>query len=409
MERLLKWVMVVLLTLRADCSPVTSKPAHLSPYLPQRYQTRRARLLQRRGGLVPDHPDAVAATWSLAFEKVEQANPAAADLLRLCAFLAPNAIPEEIITEGAADLGPVLEPVASDAVDLDEAIATLGAYSLLRRNATEKSLSVHRLVQAVIRDQMDEQDRHQWAQRAVRVVNAVFPEVEHQTWPQCDRLLPHAQACMILIEQERLTIPEAASLLTIMGWYLGERGRYTEAELPLHIAMVIHEQQSKSEDLDTAFTANTLGWLYRNQGKYEQAEPLFQRALAISEQQVGPEHPNTATSLNNLALLYQNQGKYEQAEPLYLRALAIREQQLGPLHPDTAQSLNNLAALYSNQGKYEQAEPLYQRALAICEQQVGPQHPMTQTIRANYARLLQEMKCTTKRNSWKRVLDFFSR
>jgi hypothetical protein len=34
MERLLKWVMGVLLTLRADCSPVTSKPAHLSPYLP---------------------------------------------------------------------------------------------------------------------------------------------------------------------------------------------------------------------------------------------------------------------------------------------------------------------------------------------------------------------------------------
>src|SRR6266516_6409587 len=140
----------------------------------QRYQSRRARLLQRRGGLVPDHPDAVAATWSLAFEKVEQANPAAADLLRLCAFLAPDAIPEEIITESAANLGPVLEPVASDAVNLDEAIAALGAYSLVRRNATEKTLSVHRLVQAVILDQMDKQDRKQWAERAVQAVKAGF-------------------------------------------------------------------------------------------------------------------------------------------------------------------------------------------------------------------------------------------
>jgi hypothetical protein len=33
-ERLLNWLMVVLLTLRADCSLVTLKPAHLSPYLP---------------------------------------------------------------------------------------------------------------------------------------------------------------------------------------------------------------------------------------------------------------------------------------------------------------------------------------------------------------------------------------
>jgi hypothetical protein len=34
-ERLLNWFMVVLLTLRAECSLVTCKPAHLSPYLPR--------------------------------------------------------------------------------------------------------------------------------------------------------------------------------------------------------------------------------------------------------------------------------------------------------------------------------------------------------------------------------------
>ena len=33
-EPFLKRLMVVLLTLRAECSLVTSKPAHLSPYLP---------------------------------------------------------------------------------------------------------------------------------------------------------------------------------------------------------------------------------------------------------------------------------------------------------------------------------------------------------------------------------------
>jgi hypothetical protein len=34
------------------------------------------------------YPDSVATTWSLSFQKVEQAHPAAADLLQLCAFLA---------------------------------------------------------------------------------------------------------------------------------------------------------------------------------------------------------------------------------------------------------------------------------------------------------------------------------
>jgi hypothetical protein len=65
------------------------------------YQMRRAALLQRRGGLVADHPEPVATTWSLAFEKIVQKSPAAADLLRCCAFLHPDAIPEEIFKSGA--------------------------------------------------------------------------------------------------------------------------------------------------------------------------------------------------------------------------------------------------------------------------------------------------------------------
>ncbi len=354
----------------------------------QRYQSRRARLLQRRGGLVPDHPDAVAATWSLAFEKVEQANPAAADLLRLCAFLAPDAIPEEIITEGATHLGPTLKPVASDPTDLDEAIAALGAYSLMRRNTTEKTLSVHRLVQAVQRESMTAEEQKQWKQRAVQAVNASSPDVQDiKQWDACERWLPHALVCAAWIEQEAIGTTEAARLLNHAGYYLKDHARYVEAEPLYQRALAIREQQVGAQHPQTATSLNNLAGLYQDQGRYAQAEPLYQRALSIREQQLGPLHPNTANSLNNLAGLYYDQGKYEQAEPLYQRALAIREQQLGPLHLDTATSLNNLAALYNNQGKYEQAEPLYQRALQICKQQVGAQHPQTANSLNNLALL----------------------
>src|SRR6266566_2154712 len=81
----------------------------LAGYL-TRYQQRRTALLKERGGYKSDHPEPVATTWSLSFAKVEQANPSAADLLRLCAFLAPDAIPEEVINEGAPDLSPILQP-----------------------------------------------------------------------------------------------------------------------------------------------------------------------------------------------------------------------------------------------------------------------------------------------------------
>ena len=354
------------------------------------YQRRSADLLAERRGLVDDHPLPVAATWSLSFARVEERNGAAADLLCLCSFLAPDAIPETIVTEGAKHLGPQLASVGADPYLLNQAIEALRAYSLVRREASSDRgplLSVHRLVQAVLKDQMDEQSRQQWAERAVRAVNEAFPWVEYPTWLQCDRLLPHALVCATWIEQQQLTVPAATRLLIQAGIYLKERARYAEAELLYQRALAIDEQQVGSQHPDTAASLANLAELYRVQGKYEQAEPLHLRALAIHEQQVGPEHPDVATDLNNLALLYADQGKYEQAEPLHQRALAIREQQLGPQHPDTVGSHNNLALLYADQGKYEQAEPLLVRALAIHEQQVGPQHPYMAASLGNLAAL----------------------
>ncbi|MEO6888997.1 MAG: TIR domain-containing protein, partial [Ktedonobacteraceae bacterium] len=66
----------------------------------------RARLLAQRGKLPPGHPEPVATTWKLSFQRIERT--AAADLLRLCAFFSPDSIPEAIFLTGASVLGPRL-------------------------------------------------------------------------------------------------------------------------------------------------------------------------------------------------------------------------------------------------------------------------------------------------------------
>jgi tetratricopeptide (TPR) repeat protein len=358
----------------------------LSGYLTL-YRVQRAKLLAWRGGRAFEHPAPVATTWSLSFEKIEQANPAASDLLRLCAYLAADAIPEELFTEGATELGPVLQPVAADAFALNLAIRDLLNYSLVERDPATQTLSIHRLVQAVLKDAMDQETRHQWAERTVKAVDAAFPSFEFEDWPRCQRLLPHAQACAVLIEQWDLTFSEAARLLNEAGRYLGERGQYREA-LPLYQrALAINEQVLGHEHPDTATSLNNLAVLYDAQGNYSEALPLYQRALAIYEQVLGPEHPKTALSLNNLAYFYHNQGNYSEALPLYQRALAIREKVLGPEHPNTATSLNNLAYLYHAKGKYEEALPLLQRALTIREKVLGLEHPDTAQSLNNLAAL----------------------
>jgi hypothetical protein len=100
--------------------------------------------------------------------------------------------------EGAELLGPQLAAVGADSYLLNQAVEVLQAYSLLHRGTdknTNTLLSVHRLVQAVLKDQMSEQDCRQWAERAVWAVSTTFPNVEFTTWLRCEQLLPHALAC----------------------------------------------------------------------------------------------------------------------------------------------------------------------------------------------------------------------
>jgi tetratricopeptide (TPR) repeat protein len=271
------------------------------------YRQRQAELLKRRGGTGKEHRESVATTWSLSFEQVERLNPMATDLLRVCAFLAPEAIPEDLLLEGASELGARIQPLTTDATRINDALGVLLRYSFVERDPQERTLSIHRLVQAVLKASMDEQIRRKWAERTVRAVNLAFPDVDDVTvWAQCERCLPHALVCATLIEAYSLEFAEASRLLNQTAYYLYRRAQYP------------------------------------------QAEPLYQRALAIREKQLGPEHPNTATSLNNLAGLYRRQGKYEQAEPLYQRALAVVEKQLGPEHPYTATIRENYYALVKN-------------------------------------------------------------
>jgi len=185
----------------------------------------------------------------------------AADLLRLCAFLDPDAIPEEIFSKGAPALGPVLRAVATEPIKLNEAIADLRTYSLVRRNP-DHTLTNHRLVQAVLKQGMNTSTRHRWAERAVRAVSHAFPEVDYNTWLHCQQYIPQVQTCATLIDQWNMTFPEATQLLMQAGDYLEKSAQYA------------------------------------------QADPLYQRALAIREKILGPEHPSTAATLHQLAVFY---------------------------------------------------------------------------------------------------------
>ena len=346
----------------------------LATYL-QLYQTAPLRLLSERSAEEP-HPASVVRTFGLAYQRLEQRNVGAAALVQVAAYLAPEAIPEQMLIQGAEQLGPEIARLVADPFHYQAAFKEVLAYSLLSRQASAGTVTMHRLVQAVIRELVGEARQRVWAERVVRLVAAAFPDArDYTTWEQCQRLLPHAMACAGHMERWGFCFPEAGGLFNQAGEYLKQRAQYGAALPLVQRGLAIREQALGPVHSDVAQSLNNLAVLFWRQGKYSEAVPLAQRSLSIREQALGPTHPDVAQSLNTLVVLFHALGHATEAIPLVQRGLVIREQALGPTHPDVAQSLNNLADLYLGQRRPAEALPLAQRALSIREQALGPDHP----------------------------------
>ena len=121
---------------------IEETPSTLDAYL-KAYQRRQTELLRERGKDQQYHHEAVATTWSLNFEQVKRLNPTAADLLRFLAFVAPDAIPEEMIVAGASELGPQLQKLSTDETLLDPPMKVLSRFSLVQRDTNRHSLFIH--------------------------------------------------------------------------------------------------------------------------------------------------------------------------------------------------------------------------------------------------------------------------
>ncbi len=350
------------------------------------YRTHRKALLLERGAHVPEHPDAVATTWDLSFGRIERENPAAAEILRFCAFLAPDAIPEELLMWGAEQGTPQLQQVAASKKVLRDAIKTLRNYSLIQRDPVTQTLLIHRLVQAALVDALPGEMREEWKQRVLRMLNAAFTEAPFQEWARYGQLLPHIQMYTNNIEQESIaTQVEAAHLFDKTGSYLREQGQYAEAGSLLVLALELRRHHLPANDLAIATSLSNLAGLYFYQDHYQQATTLVERALAIRKQQLGTEHFHTTESMKHLALLYLRQEYYESAEPLLLQSLMISEKQTGSESAATANRMNNLALVYLGQKRYNKAEPLFRKAYITNKHCLGVEHPETARTAENLA------------------------
>jgi tetratricopeptide (TPR) repeat protein/transcriptional regulator with XRE-family HTH domain len=353
------------------------------------FRRRRLALLQRRGLSAVDHPESIATTILLSFERLRQANPEAASLLSLCAFLHPNDIAEDLFGTATDRFDERLAQTVGDPYLLAEAMASLRSFSLVQRNAESRTFSVHRLVQDVLREGLPAEERRDAAERAVAFVAGAFAQVDGvATWAQRHRLFSHALATTAVAMERELATAEAAELLYRTGSYLRTVGQAAEALPLLTRALAVAERVHGPQHAEVATCLNALGSLHQDMGQYERAESLLERALTMWERSPEPDDRALALALNDLGTLYVRQGRYREGEAAHRRVLAILERQPDRDDPQIGVTLNNLGGQAHMAGLYADAEDYFQRALAFRRRVLGPEHPTVATVLANLGRML---------------------
>jgi tetratricopeptide (TPR) repeat protein len=354
-----------------------------------------AKLLARHGLKVvePGEPfqyqSTVGTTWEISFKDVEAKCPAAADLMRLAAFLAPEPIHLGDLAGANDDLPPSLKALLADELALDEAVKVLLGYSLVRVEG--HSIVIHRLVSEVMRSRMNEEESKRWLGTALRVVQTVLPFDcdDHRTWPTCSRWLSHA---LLVADWDVANAADAAYQATVLNQtavYLRAKGNYSEAEDLFRRALKIAELLADPSSPTLASAVNNLALLLQDTGRLAEAESLYRRALEIDEKVLGQGHPNVARDLNNLASVLHASGRGGEAEPLLRRALQIDIALHGPGHPEVAVDLSNLASVLRDAGRLGEAESLFRRALEILSISFGQAHAKVATALSNLASVLE--------------------
>ena len=366
-----------------------AKAKPLEKYM-KSFQERRLEVLAK--SKPSDYPDTVATTWDISFQAVGKDYPVARELLQFFSYLAPDDIPLSYLIKDSEHLPDNVTSVLTDEDGRDEAMAALRRYSLV--NISDDKISVHRLVQAVTRDDMTLQKQKGWAGSAVKLLYDVFPK-DHidnvQVWAECSILLPHALASAEHAEQLGVEPEATGRLLNESGLYLQTLGEFGAARSALERALKIDERVYGPDHPDVATRVNNLGSVLRNLGDFQEARKCFERALKIDEQVCGSDHPQVAIDINNLGAVLRDLGDFQEARKCVERALKIDEQVYGSDHPTVARYVNNLGNVLRDLGDFQEARKCFERALKIDEQVYGSDHPMVAIDVNNLGAVLRDL------------------
>ncbi len=294
-------------------------------------------LAQGRPG---SYPQSLAAATQLIADRLAEVDPAAAELASVCAFLAPEPIPEDLFTGAPSALPGELAARAADPLAWRRTLAHLARQGLAR--VDQRGLVMHRLTQAILRDRLSPSQfaTARACSEAILAASSPGYPVDPVTWPGWARLMPH----LLAADLGATANPGLRDLACLGNWYQLARG---DARSCHDLAERLYRQWRErlgGADPSTLSIAHNLASALRDTGHYAAARELDEDSLAQERRLHGADHPRTLNSANSLAVDLRGLGEHQAARELDEDTLARRRRVLGEDHPETLRSANNLAA-----------------------------------------------------------------
>lgn len=311
-------------------------------------------------GKSPDYPHSMTAAWKISVNALEQKLPEALELLRCCAFFGPEPIPRNVFRQGAQPGGSPVAKVISDPIMMARAIRELGSFALITLDGS--SIKVHRLIQALLRDDLNEQQRTAYLQEAHLVLATAAPEDpdDAKTWSRFKELLPHVNSEFTELPKSRE--PAVRDLARGMMRYLYQTGDYASG---LALTERFIEQWSKDSGPDSPDVLRAqrhLGNILRNLGRYQESYTATEEALANCRAKLGENDPTTLSLRVSFGADQRARGDFRAALKIDEESRALLKVKYGNDDSRTLRLLSSLALDYGLNSDYRTAKDLYEEA-----------------------------------------------
>jgi tetratricopeptide (TPR) repeat protein len=296
----------------------------------------------------------VAAAWNVSFDRLAERNPAAHQLLQVCAFFAPEPISRNLFTGGIRiSISPDLDIALREPMQLGRAIRDINRYSLAKIDHRNNTLQLHRLVQLVLRNRMGETTRADMRHGAHTLLANYDPKQPKSSewWPRYQDIWPHIYSSDPFGCDE----PWTRELVINMMQFLYLWGDHEEAAKLARNALERWGNSFGESDSQVLAAASYLGLYLWALGRFPEAAELNRRTLELRSQEFGEDSEETIIAELRVAVDVRTAGKFMEArelnEQIYVKAKAL----YGEDDPVTLQTAHDLAVSIRLTGDYQAA------------------------------------------------------